>query len=222
MIEVEDLSFAFEGNSVLKNVSFSVHEKEFVAIFGPNGGGKTTLLKLLAGLLKKDRGRIKMPGRIGWVPQNFAADPLFPISVLDVVLMGRLSVAPRLFGFRKCDREAALEALRSVGMEKWYAASFSALSGGQKQRVLIARALVSNPEVLLLDEATANVDTASIASLMQLLRSLKLTVLMVTHDLKTALDNCDRLLCVQEGVKPMSRCEVCKHFEDGLYHGRSR
>lgn len=220
MIEVHDLFFSFEGHLVLKNVSFKVEKGEFIGIFGPNGGGKTTLLKLLAGLLKPNAGKIAISKKLASVPQNFAIDPLFPISVLEVVLMGRLSMAPRFGGYRKEDKQAALKALSEVGMLAAKEASFSALSGGQKQRVLVARALASEPEVLLLDEATANMDIRFANALLQFLRRTHLTILMVTHDLKTAFDYCDRLYCVQGSVTPMSKCEVCTHFEDGLYHRR--
>ncbi len=219
VIEVKNLSFAFGGNTVLKNVSFSIVQGEFVALFGPNGGGKTTLCKLLVGLLKPDSGSLVLPKKIAFVPQNFAPDLLFPISVLEVVLMGRLATAPRLGGFRQADRERALQALQEVGMASVREAPFSSLSGGQKQRVLIARALASDPEVLILDEATANMDGSSIHALLKMLAKRSFTILMVTHDLKSALKNCDRLLCVQGSVTAMSSFDVCQHFESGLYHG---
>ena len=218
MIDVKDLSFAFEGNPVLKKVSFRVEKGEFIALFGPNGGGKTTLCKLLVGLLKPDSGTINLPKGIAFVPQNFAPDQLFPISVMEVVLMGRLSKAPRFGGFRKLDREMALAALKEVGLERSKDSCFSSLSGGQKQRVLVARALASEPDVLILDEAMANMDGSSIMSLLKMLKNRLFTILMVTHDLKAALEYCDRLLCVQGSVTPMSSYEVCQHFENGLYH----
>ncbi|MCH9611363.1 MAG: Manganese transport system ATP-binding protein MntB [Chlamydiales bacterium] len=217
MIEVKDLSFGFSNRRVLRNVSFSVQEGEFVALFGPNGGGKTTLCKLLVGLLKRQSGLISMPKEVAYVPQNFAADPLFPISVLEVVLMGRLSSA--LFGYSKEDRAQALLALKRVGMEAYVNTAFSALSGGQRQRVLVARALVSHPKILILDEALANVDTLSAHSLLELLKSLDLTILMVTHDLPSAVENCDRLICINGTSQEMEKSQLCHHFESGLYHG---
>lgn len=222
MIEVQNLSFAFDGQMVLNNVSFSVKEGEFVALFGPNGGGKTTLCKLLVGLIKKQSGTILLPKNVAFVPQNFAPDQLFPISVLEVVLMGRLSRAPRFFGYSAEDKKKALEALKSVNMDAQRHASFSALSGGQKQRVLVARALASEPDLLILDEAMANMDGRSILSLLKMLKDRKLTILMVTHDVSSAVKNCDRLLCVQGSVREMSKDQVCHHFENGLYHGVGR
>ena len=219
MIEVKDLSFSFDSNPVLKNVSFSIEKGEFVALFGPNGGGKTTLCKLLVGLLKPDRGTLSLPKGVAFVPQNFAPDPLFPISVMEVVLMGRLSKTSKFGRYSRVDREKARESLKEVGMEHLREASFSSLSGGQKQRVLIARGLASEPHALILDEATANMDGSSILSLLKMLKKRSFTIVMVTHDLTSAVENCDRLLCVQGSVTPMSSCEVCQHFENGLYHG---
>ncbi|MFN0065488.1 MAG: metal ABC transporter ATP-binding protein, partial [Chlamydiales bacterium] len=197
---------------------------ELIGIFGPNGGGKTTLLNLLLGFLKPTKGAIRIPAEvqksIGWVPQNFSADPLFPISALEVVLMGRLRFAPRFGRYKKQDREIALACLKKVGMLRQQHVAFGSLSGGQKQRVLIARALASEPQLLLLDEATANLDPSSTAALFQLLHNLKkgMTILMVTHDLKLAVDQFDRLLCVEKGIIPMKSAQVCKHFGEGLYH----
>lgn len=219
MIQVEHLFFSFDQVSVLKDVSFSIQKGEFIGLFGPNGGGKTTLCRLLAGLLKPNRGRVSLSGKVAFVPQNFAPDPLFPISVLEVVLMGRLQQAPRFFGYSPHDRQKAFEALKTVGLEAYKEYSFSALSGGQKQRVLVARALASEPDILILDEATANMDSRSILGLLKTLKEKSYTILMVTHQVACALDNCDRLLCVQGSVKEMSHNTVCQHFKSGLYHG---
>ncbi len=227
-VEVEELFFAYEATSVLEDVSFSVKEKEFVALFGPNGGGKTTLLQLLMGFLKPQRGKIKLFGKtpknareyIGWVPQNFHFDPAFPISVEEVVLGGRLRNAS--WKFQASDRQSVKECLNRVGMKKSLQAPFAALSGGQQQRVLIARALASNPALLLLDEPTASVDHEAEKEIYALLESLRkeMTILMVTHDLNRAVKSVDRLLCVQKTVTQMPQEKVCEHFALGLYHPR--
>lgn len=225
-VEVDGIFFSYDSISVLEDATFSIKEKEFVAIFGPNGGGKTTLLHLLMGFLKPVRGKIRIFGRppksardsIGWVPQNFHFDRNFPISVQEVVLGGRL----RHLGwrFKLSDHQIVKESLARVGMKDVLYSPFAALSGGQQQRVLIARALASHPSLLLLDEPTASVDHAAEKEIYNLLAELRnhMTILMVTHDLNRAVESVDRLICVQKQVTQMPKEEVCKHFALGLYH----
>ncbi len=227
-IDVTELFFSYSETSVLEDVSFSVEEKEFVAIFGPNGGGKTTLLQLLMGFLKPARGKIHLFGKapklirqcIGWVPQNFHFDRHFPISVQEVVLGGRLSLGG--WRYTSADRKAVKASLERVGMEKTLHAPFASLSGGQQQRVLIARALVSNPSLLLLDEPTSGVDHVAEKEIYALLGELRkeMTILMVTHDLNRAVESVDRLICVQKSVTQMPKEKVCEHFALGLYHSK--
>ncbi len=226
VIEVDSISFAYDGKQVLQDVSFQVSEGEFVALFGPNGGGKTTLFHLLMGFLKPQRGEIRLFNQkpkearkeLAWVPQNFHFDPYFPLSVEEVVLGGRM--APGKWRFSAEDRAAAMEALEQVSMESTSKAPFAELSGGQKQRILIARALASSPKLLLLDEPTANVDHAIEKTIYELLSRLKnqMTILMVTHNLNRAVEAVDRLLCVQTSVSEMAQEKVCEHFALGLYH----
>lgn len=228
-VEVEELFFAYNGTMVLEDVSLSIQEKEFVAIFGPNGGGKTTLLQLLMGFLKPIRGKIHLFGRppkslrqkIGWVPQNFHFDRDFPISVKEVVLGGRLKKGS--WRFEPQDHKVVEEALDRVGMKKALHTPFAALSGGQQQRVLIARSLSSSPSLLFLDEPTASVDLEAERKIYSLLEELKaqMTILMVTHDLNKAVKSVDRLFCVQKTVTQMPKEKVCEHFALGLYHGES-
>ncbi|MCC5832716.1 MAG: ABC transporter ATP-binding protein [Chlamydiales bacterium] len=225
-ITVTELFFSYNESPVLEDVTFSLEEKEFVAVFGPNGGGKTTLLQLLMGFLKPARGTIRLFGRppktirqcIGWVPQNFHFDRHFPISVEEVVLGGRLNRSG--WRFRPTDIEAAQAALERVGMGKALKSPFAVLSGGQQQRVLIARALACDPALLLLDEPTSGVDHAAEKEIYSLLGELRkhLTILMVTHDLNRAVESVDRLLCVQKTVTQMPKEKVCEHFALGLYH----
>ena len=160
VIEFEGVSFAYPGGpEVISNATFSVHDGESVCTIGPNGGGKSTLLKLMLGLVKPQAGRLKVLGttpsrartQIGYMPQHLNFDPRFPVTTLDLVLMGRLGIAP-LGPFRKPDRDAAMAALERVRMADCAKQPFSSLSGGQRQRVLIARALASDPKILLLDE----------------------------------------------------------------------
>lgn len=230
IIELENVSFSYPGSTVLKDVSFQLYAGEFIGMIGPNGGGKTTLLKLILGFLKPSKGTIKVFGeslisssglkQLAYVPQAIRFDRDFPISVEEVVLSGLLSHLPWYGRFHASDRNAAQKALEKVGLPHLGNASFGTLSGGQAQRVLIARALVSNPKLILLDEPTASVDSRAEADIYALLNQLKgaMTILMVTHDLRAAIDQVERILCVQGSVISLKPEEVCKHFAFGLYH----
>lgn len=221
-IEVKDLHFAYQDTRVLENISFTVPHGQFVGIIGPNGGGKTTLLHLLMGFLKPIRGKITLlkGAKLGWVPQHFRYDRNFPITVLEVVLMGLLSRAPRFGGYAQKDKEEALAALDKVGMRSFHDYGFAALSGGQAQRVLLARALVNDPDIIFLDEPTANVDLTATEDIYKALTALKgkKTILMVTHDLRAAVQSVERVLCVEKTLQEMSPKQVCEHFALGLYH----
>jgi len=227
-IEVEDLSFAYQDHLVLRDVSFRIKTGEFIGIIGPNGGGKTTLLKLLMGSLMPQKGRIKVFGNapqyflehISYVPQTVRFDKQFPISVLEVVLMGRLAYLPWYGWYNKEDLQIAREALARVKMSHLENRPFGTLSGGQAQRVLIARALASKPKLLLLDEPTASIDTQAQAEVYNILEELTgtMTILMVTHDLGVAIDRVEKVLCVQNNVMLLTPQEVCEHFAIGLYH----
>jgi zinc transport system ATP-binding protein len=194
---------------VLSRVYFKIFPLDLVSLIGPNGGGKTTLFRLLLGLLKPNRGTIRIFGqsperartRMGYVPQYARFDPRFPISVRDVVAMGRLGnlhTGP----YRNSDREATVAALEEVGLADLGDRPFADLSGGQRQRVLIARALTAKPELLLLDEPTANVDRTTEARLYELLRTLneRLTILMASHDVGFVTKFVKQCLCVNRNV----------------------
>jgi len=209
LVECRDLSFAYGKSRVLEDVSFVVHRGESLCVIGPNGGGKSTLAKLVLGLLEPASGSLKVMGRspaeartaIGYVPQAMRFDPQFPISALDIVLMGRLNHL-RVGHYSKSCREMALAALAEVGLSGYEKRSFSDLSGGERQRVLIARALACEPEILLLDEPTANIDLSVEAALIETLVSLRhrMTILMITHDLDLVSSIGDSVLCVNHRV----------------------
>lgn len=227
-LSFKDVSFAYQENSVLKNVSFFVKEGEFIGIIGPNGGGKTTLLKLIMGFLRPVDGQIEIFNKspksaqnyISYVPQTVRFDRQFPISVMELVLLGRLSKLPWYGRYSKEDKEKALEALEKVNLIHLKNYAFGNLSGGQAQRALIARALVSEPKLLLLDEPTASVDAQSEADIYAILEKLKgkMTMMMVTHDLATVVNQVDQVVLVQQNAITMNPQEVCEHFAVGLYH----
>lgn len=227
-VSVKNLSFSYPGVPILDKVSFEINEGECIGIIGPNGGGKSTLLKLICGFLKPSHGSIHFFGKtqshalseLAYVPQTLGFDRQFPISTLEVVLSGRLSHLNWWGSYTKKDHMLAEESLERVGLLSFAKTPFSSLSGGQAQRILIARALASQPKIMLLDEPTASVDQAAEADILALLKSLKetITFLIVTHDLNQAVDQVDRLLVVQHNIVPMTVQEVCEHFALGLYH----
>jgi len=228
VIDFENLSFSYGDNVILEDVSFSVAHGESLGIIGPNGGGKTTLLKLILGFLTPKTGVVRVFGkpprgastRIGYVPQALHFDKQFPISLYELVLTGRLSHLPWYGVYSKEDKAFAMQAIEKVELTEFANAPFGSLSGGQAQRALIARALASDPSILLLDEPTANVDSKAEAYIFSLLKELQgqITVLMVTHDLSAAIEIVQRVLCVQHSVVDLLPQQVCQHFAFGLYH----
>ncbi len=235
VLTFENVSFSYGSVPVLENVSFSIAERESVCVVGPNGGGKTTLVKLILGLLHPASGVIRVFGtspqaarrRIGYMPQHLFFDPLFPVTVRDIVLMGRLKNGGwrGLFGWPGDeDRDAAAEALRQVGMEVFAKRPFSSLSGGQRQRALIARALVSRPDLLLLDEPTSNVDTLVEARLLDLLRELneRMTIIMVTHDLGFVSEMVRKVVCVNRRVVVHPTSDISGEIIHDIYGGHVR
>ena len=209
IVHIENLYFSYNGQEVLQNINLTVNKSDFVSIIGPNGGGKTTLLKLILGLLKPTRGTVHIKGKvplengtvIGYVPQFINHNLNFPASALDVVLMGKYDPAKRsLFRDKQLDRRQALEALAQIGMADFAGRKITDLSGGQRQRVLIARALVTAPELLVLDEPTASLDTKGQTDFFSLLKELnrELTILVVSHDLYIVSSYAKSIACVNK------------------------
>lgn len=227
-IALDHVCFAYQDRPVLNNISFTVNSGEFIGMIGPNGGGKTTLLKLIMGFLQPSSGRISIFGQlptkaiqqISYVPQSLRFDKQFPISVMELVLGGRLSHLPWYGIFSKKDKEIALHALDRVGLIDFQHRSFGNLSGGQAQRALIARALASEPQLLLLDEPTASVDAQAESDIYSILKGLQkqITIIMVTHNLRAAIEMVERVICVQQTAVVLNPQEVCEHFAFGLYH----
>jgi len=210
IISANNISFSYNGDTVLENVNLTINKDDLVWIVGPNGGGKTTLLKLIIGLLKPKSGQIKVMGTtpqkarryIGYMPQFVSLDSQFPVNVLDVVLMGRLGNGEGVGPYRRNDKEVASEVLQKVGLYEFRFRPFSSLSGGQQRRLLIARALASQPEILMLDEPTANLDVVAEKELFELLQKLNenLTVILVSHDPAFVSDFVKRVICVNREV----------------------
>lgn len=229
MVSFQNVAFSYNGMSVLEDVSFSIPERTFISIVGPNAGGKTTLLKLMLGLLRPSRGTIEVFGqspekarpRIGYMPQYVQFDPSFPVTVLDVVLMGRLGKGMRFGPYGKADRAVAIEALQKLEMDNARNRPFMALSGGQRQRVLIARALAAEPELLLLDEPTANVDMAVETELFELLHTMSetITVVVVSHDLGFVSRYVQSVVCVNRRVMVHPTTAVTGEVISALYGG---
>jgi zinc transport system ATP-binding protein len=203
LIRFEGVSFSYGPVRVLSGVSFHIHQGECVALLGPNGSGKTTILKLLLGLEKPESGIIEIEGdKTGYVPQQALSGRSFPISVEQVVRMGRLR--PLSHRFTPEDRAAVQEALARMEIEDLARRQYGALSGGQRRRVLAARALAARPDILILDEPTANMDLESEERFFTTLGALKrgkegkpgVTILIVTHGMDFVSSLVDRVLCI--------------------------
>ncbi|MDA8403920.1 MAG: ABC transporter ATP-binding protein [Desulfobacteraceae bacterium] len=227
VIQVAGLSFSYNGSPVLSDVSFDVNEKEFVALIGPNGGGKTTLIKLLIGLLKPRQGRIRVMGRspdqvagqIGYVPQDLNINRSFPISVMDVVLMGRLPFN-RWTGLSKKDTASALAALECMNMDHLRQRRIDDLSGGQRERVFIARALATDPQILFLDEPTSNIDSHGRSELYGTLKELNKTktIVVVSHDTMVLSSYVTAVACVNKDVHYHNGAEITEEMLETGYH----
>lgn len=197
-ISVKNLNFSYQENLVLEDINLEYNKDDFLCIIGPNGGGKSTFLKLLLGLIEPQKGSIKIYDQspksvssfLGYVPQFIPINESFPISVLDVVLMGKID--KQRFGFytKECKKDA-LKSLELVGMDKFADKRISHLSGGQRQRVYMARALCSEAKILLLDEPTSSIDAKGQIEIYDLLKSINQSgkgVIMISHDLNISIN----------------------------------
>ena len=229
-VEVEGLNFSYDGrHATLEDVNFSLEAGDFASIIGPNGGGKTTLLKLILGILKPQSGRIRVFGenpakvlpRIGTMPQHTVIDSLFPIRVIDVVMMGCLRPGRRPGPFSRSDRRAAHGALERVGLGDIRDRPYSALSGGQRQRVLLARAIAPKPDLLMLDEPEAGLDRKVEQDFFDLLEELNLetTVVLVSHDLGFVASFVRTVICVHTSVDVHPTSHLDGTMINNLYGG---
>ncbi len=215
----------FNGHPVLKDVSFNVNKGEFLALIGPNGGGKTTLFKLMLGLLTPNRGQIRVLGHepkavshcIGYVPQDVNINKQFPISAKDVVLMGRLNAKKRRWpGHTRKDDDIVRKALEDMEIWELKDRRIGELSGGQRQRVFIARALATQPEILFLDEPTAGVDSQGQGRLYDLLKQLNktTTIVMASHDMMVISSYVKSVACVNRDVHYHDDGEITDQMMD--------
>ena len=228
IIETQNLNFSYDQQLVIEDVNLRIRSGDFMAMIGPNGGGKTTLLKLMLGLLNADSGSIRIFGkmpkdvshRIGYVPQDVHINQNFPISALDLVLMGKLKPGKGWFRYSKADRGAALQALEQVEMEKYRDYRIGQLSGGQKQRVFIARALVTDPDILFLDEPTASIDTKGQNEFYALLKELnhKITIIIVSHDLMVISRSVKSVACVNQRLHYHGHAELTGEMIEMMYN----
>jgi ABC-type Mn2+/Zn2+ transport system ATPase subunit len=209
LITLRDVSLGYDGVPVLEHVSFAVERGEFAALLGPNGSGKTTVLRGMLGLIPVLAGRIewsldRSAHPPGYVPQKEALDPIFPLTAFEVVLMGTYTGLPPLWPVGRRRRRRAAACLGQVGLGELADNPFWALSGGQKQRVLIARALAMDPDVLLLDEPTAGIDPGAEAAIMDVIARLNrdrgLTVVLVSHHLRLLHGLAGAVIWVEDGV----------------------
>ncbi|AKJ63579.1 metal ABC transporter ATP-binding protein [Kiritimatiella glycovorans] len=222
-VSLNGVGFEYGNTPVVQDATFDIESGAFVCMIGPNGGGKTTLLRLMLGLNRPARGTVRILGRppgrvrrsIGYMPQHLQYDRAFPVTVRDVVRMG-------LIGCRGRGGARVREALETAGLYDRADTPFHRLSGGQRQRVLIARALVSGPQLLLLDEPTANVDPAAEEHLFDLLTRLnrRMTIVVVSHDLGFVSSAIDYCICVNRRVFTHPTREITGEKIEELYGGR--
>lgn len=212
LIELRDVSHQYGQKRVLEDIFLHLHPGQFAALVGPSGAGKTTLLKIILGVLQPTHGDVCVDGctvgadrtlRIGYVPQLETVDWNFPVTVEQVVLMGRVSAGTRLPWHSRKDKQLALETLDRLGIADLAKRHIRELSGGQQQRTFLARALVSEPDLLVLDEPTSGVDKRTAESVLHLLAHLNqqgITLLMTTHDLNAAAAHVPWVICLNRHV----------------------
>ncbi len=227
IVEIKNVWFAYNGQTVLEDVSLDIQQGDFIAMIGPNGGGKTTLLKLMLGLLRPDKGAIRVLGdptekashHIGYVSQDVHINRSFPITATDVVLMGKLEPGKRWAKSSVQDRTDALDALERMEIKDYANSKIGELSGGQRQRVFIARALVTQPKVLLLDEPTASIDAKGQAEFYWLLKELNkdITILVVSHDLVAISTYVKSVACVNKRLHYHNQAEITGEMLEEMY-----
>lgn len=232
VIQLDHVYAGYGGPPVLTDLNVTVNAGEFVGVVGPNGGGKTTFLRLILGLVPNVNGRVRVFGmspqearpKVGYVPQRQEFDRRFPVTAADVALMGRLGNAPPLLPYPAADRETVRRTLETVGAEHLAREPFGALSGGQQQRVLIARALACDPQMLLLDEPMSNLDEPAEREMYELLRRLneRMTIVLVSHDIGVITAQVSVVICVNRRMVMHPTSEITDDILLGIYGGAMR
>lgn len=229
LVSVRDVSFTYGYEQVLKNISLEIYPKDYLAIIGPNGGGKTTLLKIILGLLKADSGQVNWSdssdktqsakSQIGYVPQFATFEREFPLSVRDVVLMGRLNGSLWRQKISDQDEDLTSKVMHDLGLKSLSNQPIGKLSGGQLQRVMIARALVSSPRILFLDEPIASIDRDSRFKLASMLTDLnkEIPIVVVTHDITSFATNVEHIACVNQTLYYHGDAELASGCLDEAY-----
>ena len=228
IITIKNLSFAYQKeNGILENINLEVFGNDFLGIIGPNGGGKTTLLKMILGLLKPDKGNISVFNKklkearnlISYVPQFLEIDLDCPVSVLDIVLMGILSRKKIFQKYNQQDLKSAEEALEFVDLYNLRNKQIGELSGGQRQRVYIARALIRKPQLLILDEPTASIDEKSEKDFWELLKEINKNsaIIIVSHDIGVIFKNVNKIACLNKNLYCHNADEMTSEILDKTY-----
>lgn len=213
LIELKDVDVAYQKHPVLSNISMTIYPRDFVGIIGPNGGGKTTLIRTILGLIKPQKGSIKYAlekSDIGYLPQGNQVDDQFPITVREVVASGLVSVKMVLGTMSRNKRKIIDQVLDQVGMRSLHARPIGKLSGGELQRTMLARAIVSSPRLLVMDEPDTHVDNKFEMELYALLKELnqKMTILLVSHDIGIISPYIKTIACVNRNLHYHSSNEI--------------
>jgi zinc transport system ATP-binding protein len=227
VVRMENVSFAYDGVPALEDVSLEVEDGEFLGLVGPNGGGKSTLLRIVLGLLAPDAGTVSVlglpparaRGELGYVPQFAGFRRDFPVTVEETVLLGRLGRTRATFGYRARDRALALRAMEETGVADLRLRPVHALSGGQLQRALISRALAGEPRILLLDEPTANIDLRAEVDIFDLLKRLnaRMTIVVVSHDIGFVSQYITRIACLNRTLLCHTASPISGEMIERLY-----
>ena len=227
LIGLQNIWAYYDDVPVLEDINLSIVQHDFLGIIGPNGGGKTTLLKVILGLISPASGTVVVFGEspqrgrrlIGYVSQYNLFDRNFPINVWETVLMGRYSAAGLIKRYNRTDKEAAEHALETVGMLDHKSRQLGSLSGGEQQRVFIARALTVDPKLLLLDEPTASVDSAMQTEFYELLERLKrrMAIVLVSHDISAVSIYVDKIACLNRRLFYHGSTEISQDVLEATY-----
>lgn len=229
IVEIQGVWVQLGGRSVLEDIHFTLQKGDFYGVIGPNGGGKTTLIKVILGLIQPWRGEVRVEGarpeahrhRLGYVPQYRTYDFTYPLTVGEMVLSGRLGLISGPFRkYRAQDREKAREAMERMGIGDLADRPIGELSGGQQQRAIIARALVAEPHALLLDEPTTHVDPRMEEEFYEILRSLQkqMAILLVTHDMTAVSAYVDKIACLNRRLYTHGNREIDEDMLAAVYH----